>query len=210
MLKVSKVLEKIYLIEFKDHYDLTMHFVRYQEYYENPQFKSRQFELIDLMEWYSKTYGNGVFTYPKDWAGFNLPLDIMFEVHNLGIKDPNRYDRLMLSLAEKIKAESGEGTYIIGISEVSTALDHEIAHGLWYTNLEYKTKMSDLINNLPNKITKHINKYLTDTCYHPDVFDDETQAYMSTGLVEKINTKEIRGHMRKFKKVFKQYYKGNK
>jgi hypothetical protein len=47
------------------------------------------------MEWYSKKQGDGAFTYPTDWAGFNIPSAVVTGVHALGISDYNRYDERM-------------------------------------------------------------------------------------------------------------------
>ena len=33
---VKEIKPRIFLLSFKDHYDLCMHFVRYQEFYESP------------------------------------------------------------------------------------------------------------------------------------------------------------------------------
>ena len=73
MFSLKQLMQRVWHLHFDHHYDLTMHFFRYQEYYESPKFKQSNIQLVDLMDWYSKNMGDGIFTYPKDWSGFNLP-----------------------------------------------------------------------------------------------------------------------------------------
>lgn len=69
----------IYCLRFERHYDCCMHFLRFQEYYESPEFKGEAFSLLDFMDWYAHSYSSHKhdkrpsFTYPSDWAGFNVP-----------------------------------------------------------------------------------------------------------------------------------------
>lgn len=74
MLKLQKITDKIYHLHFDKQYDLAMHFLRYQEYYEcpNDRFYKNSFTLAEFMHWYAKEYGS--FSYPEDWGGFNLML----------------------------------------------------------------------------------------------------------------------------------------
>src|SRR5690606_33427897 len=108
--------------------------------------------FIDLVEWYSK---DGAFTYATDWAGYNLPGKLILDLAEAGIKDRNRYDNVMIGFAEYIKAkENGaEDFYIIGTSEEDDFLKetfrHELAHGLFYNNEEYRTKTTDMVEELP-------------------------------------------------------------
>ncbi len=68
--KIEEVRPRIFLFKFKDSYDMSMSFLRFQEYYElpNKKFRRKQFKIVDYMEWYSKKYGNGIFTYPNGGA----------------------------------------------------------------------------------------------------------------------------------------------
>ena len=68
-----------------------MHFLRAQEFYESPfpEFKGKNFNLIDYMEKYAKAYGDNVFTYPGDWCGFNIPSNVLKECYFGNILDVN-------------------------------------------------------------------------------------------------------------------------
>lgn len=71
--KPGTPMARVLHVQIKDKYDLAMTFLRAQEWYESPKFHHKLFTLEEYMRWYSKAYGKGAFTYPKDWSGFNVP-----------------------------------------------------------------------------------------------------------------------------------------
>ena len=99
----------IYHLDFGTQYELTMHFLRAQEYYESPKFYKQIFTFMDYMDWYSKVHGKGSFTYTKDWTGFNVPSWALTEVYDreVYLPDRNRYDTLMGTLVDQIRHEEG-------------------------------------------------------------------------------------------------------
>lgn len=198
-------------MDFNNEYDLAMYFLRYQEFYESSstKFRGKPFTILDFMEWYSKQNNRACFTYPKDWSGFNFNGSIILDVHNLGIKDLNKYDKEMLRIYKKLSKMSPK-FYLIGTcGEVS--LDHECAHGLFYTNNEYKKSMTTLIKTLDPVIKKYMIKEFIDLGYAKKVHTDELQAYLSTGydLPDNTNIKKNSLIMasKPFIKLFKSYYK---
>lgn len=210
---IKQLAPKIWHLNFSDSYDLTIHFFRYQEFYESPNMKARNVQFVDLMENYSRKLGNGKFTYPVDWAGFNLPGEVIFKRHQAGISDPNRHDDLMYALACYIRAkENSERFYIIGTSEddelKNTTFNHELAHGFYYTHPIYRKKMQKLVKDIPPNTQKKIFSVLTKWGYSDKFFVDETQAYLSTGLQDKMDTPIIVACREPFIKVFNQYTKG--
>jgi hypothetical protein len=183
---IKEVRPNIFLFEFRNHYDMCMYFLRYQEFYESssPKFRNNIFEIFDFMKWYTFKYGKGSFTYPNDWNGFNIPGDIIPHVWSLGIPDKNKYDLAMYNAWAECKDKVKDKFYIIGVVKGNKALDHEIAHGLFFLNKEYKKEMTKLVKALPNSLKKSINEVLKKLGYTPKVYIDETQAYMATGLPE--------------------------
>lgn len=186
--ELQEIRPKIFLMLFENHYDLAMHFVRYQEFYESPspEYRGKKFELLNFMRWYAFTYGNGVFTYPEDWAGFNIPGYIIKEVWDLGISDRNQYDYEMLQIYRECCDKSDGNFYLIGTEikseESAITLKHEIAHGFFYTTPEYKKEMTKLVKKLSEELRQYLNNELKELGYTPKVYIDETQAYMATGL----------------------------
>lgn len=215
--KLRKLADKIYCLEFKNAYDLSMTFLRCQEYYESPKFKNKFFTLSDFMEWYSKKFGEGSFTYPVDYVGFNLPSRVIVSViYKLKIDKYDvwtPYDQLMYDTIGTIVKElpnGGESFYLIGIVKDpsdKTTLPHELAHALFTTNNEYQRTMGRLINALPEKIWRSMKRKLKARGYASNVYDDETQAYLATGLHQSMKNKGTRKAAKPFQKFFKPYAK---
>lgn len=214
--KIKEVRPRIFLFEFKDQYDMCMTFLRYQEFYESPnsKFRNKYFTILDFMEWYSKK-GNETrkyFSYPIDWAGFNIPSNVMKKAFNC-INDRNDYDRIMYAAYYKCakKLENKYGVkdtpfYIIGAKKgAASTLEHEVAHGFFYTIPEYKKEMTKLVKKLNPKIYKDICALLKRLGYTPQVYVDECQAYMSTGGAARFGIK-VGQSEKPFINLFKQYY----
>lgn len=191
LFQLQNIKDRIYLVTCGSHYDTTMLFLRYQEYYEspNPRFRNNSFTLTEYMSWYSKDRNKGYFSYPEDWGGFNFPAKIIQEVWDKGISDPNHYDYLMRGLLGMIKDDGAEDAYLIGTFEgqdYDRYLRHEIAHGLFYTNSTYQMNTKNLIGKLPYNVFTRVKDALHKKGYPSLVVEDEMQAYSSCGekLVE--------------------------
>jgi len=189
--KIKEVKPGIFIFEFKEQYDMCMHFLRYQEFYESdsPKFRGKSFEIIDYMRWYSfkqprvsAGYEKAIFTYPADWSGFNFPGNIIEQVWELGITDKNIYDYEMKEAWKQIKKQGWNNFYIIGVVKDSDSLDHELAHAHYYLAPRYKKEMKKLVYELDPVIKTSCDVTLTKLGYHKKVHVDEIQAYMATGL----------------------------
>ena len=211
--KIEQVYPKIFLFKFKDDYQMAMHFLRYQEFYEspNPKFRNHAFKLLDFMEWYVKKDHQRVFSYPNDWAGYNFPGNNIKRVISAGIPDPNHYDAAMQEAYQQcIELAQSEDFYIIGSAAGDKfTLRHEIAHGLYYLDRTYKKEMNNLIKEIPNSAIKQMNEVLKKMGYTSAVFKDEIQAYLSTGFEDNddIFHSDIAQYADKFVDAFKKYYK---
>lgn len=206
--KLIEIKPRIFFMEFKDNYKMSMHFLRYQEYYESAssQFRGKAFTILEFMEWYSKKYGNGAFTYPIDWAGFNIPGNIIPKVCALDISDFNEYDYVMEQVYLECQDKYSDNKfYIIGAVGQAFAMKHEIAHGLFYTQPGYKKAMTNLVKELKPSLRKSIYETLEDIGYTPKVYVDECQAYLSTGLTKNFKVK-IKNEHKPFVKVYETYY----
>jgi hypothetical protein len=106
--------------------------------------------------------------------------------------------------------------YVIGtLMDDANTIDHEIAHALYYMNIEYKNEMAELIKEFQ---TNHIEDYdrmcsiLTNVRqYGNNVLFDEIQAYMATESKKElikdfgINYSDCRKIIKKFQKVLQKY-----
>jgi hypothetical protein len=99
---------------------------------------------------------------------------------------------------------------LIGASsrDVKT-MDHEIAHGLYFTNKEYKKMVDGLIKNIKPTHYDKLKKKLIKMGYVDDkkIIDDEIQAFMSTGLYNGLNTNELKVYEKDFKTNFRKFTK---
>ena len=205
---LREVKPKIFLMDFKDSYDLAMHFMRYQEFYESPSphFRGKAWEWTTFMRWYSKKYGKGSFTYAVDWAGFNIPGDTIEKVWKLGIPDRNIYDYEMRQVARQCKEQAKGDFYLIGAVGNRGVLKHEIAHGFFYTLPQYKKDMTKLVKGLDPAFRASINNTLKEMGYTPKVYVDECQAYLSTGLSEQFKV-TLKNEHKPFVSLYNKYYR---
>lgn len=206
-----QVIPQIFAVTFKDRYNLCMSFLRYQEYYESPirAIRNKNFTIFEFMELYSKKFGKGSFTYPNDWDGFNLPINIIKEVFSNQIKDQNHYDNIMLEIINEIDTyvDPNVKTYLIGTTKNKSSLNHELAHGLYYTNPNYKKEMLALIEDLSDDFIEKFHSSLKKMGYTKSVYNDEIQAYSATFNKDYPDNIGLIDIYIPFSKVFKKYIK---
>lgn len=212
--RIKEVQPRVFLFEFKSHYDLCITFLRYQECYEspNPKFRGKVFSILDFMEWYSKKDGKDTFNYMQDWAGFNLPAPIIPFIYNSKeLRDPNDYDFAMYQAYLKCKTKYKDGNfYIIGAQKgQAITLRHEVAHGFFFTTPEYKKEMTALVKALDPKLKKEIFIALKGLGYTPKVYIDECQAYLATSTTKDARHyfKSLKNENKPFIKVYQKYCK---
>lgn len=152
-------------------------FCRFQEHYESPNktFSERPFTLGEFRDWYRERYGK--WSYYNDWSGTNVPAHI-FKAFQLGRFDPlSKEEQNLLNKLPK----SGD-YYVIGTSGTKQdmwAINHEIAHGLFYINKTYRDTSTKLIKKYSRQLAKLFKK-LGEIGYSKSVYIDEAQAYIST------------------------------
>jgi hypothetical protein len=106
--KLKEIYNRIFLVTIKDQYDLAMTFCRLQEYYESPfkQVRGKTFTMTEFQRMYAKKFGDGVFTYPVDWAGFNVSGEVVDEFMSANFEDwGNEYDFVIDEIHWKITDE---------------------------------------------------------------------------------------------------------
>lgn len=229
--KLKEIKPRIFLLTFKDKYDMCMTFLRYQECYESPnvKFRGKKFTFIDFMEWYSKNQSKGCFEYPNHWSGFNVPSYVFNNACGLYrdgelnptdyeltcwkwsdlISDYNKYDKIMERVYKEcinvVASKYNDNKfYLIGAMEgnIST-INHEIAHGFFYTIPSYKKEMLDLVKKLDSKFKISLYKDFKKLGYTKQVFPDEAQAFLATGWRDYLPKRN--GEDKAFIKVFKKY-----
>lgn len=211
-IELYKIYPNIYCVKIEDSWLRALLFLRYQEYYEgfSDDFRGKNWEVQDYIRWYKEYYKNDIFSYGDDWAGFNIPSE---SIENCikGIKNFNYYDLMMRDIINVIESDChNEKFYLLGVDSIDNPdyLTHEFAHGIFYTDTNYTKEMTNLVNQLPVDIHTFLDDKLSDIGYAHTVYIDEIQAYMSTGLIERmLVNKELVNYIGPFEKVFKKYYK---
>jgi len=213
-IKLYKVADRIWAVVIKDDYLRCWTFLRCQEFYEStsPNFKNSRFTWQDYMNWYKSSEGprgkSDIFTYANDWSGFNLPSSIIEDCMS-SIADPNKYDDIMMSIITTIKENESGDFYLLGISEIDNVenqlLDHELAHGMWFTDTSYKKEMINLLDKIDSKSISSIKQLILEIGYCESVILDEAQAYLSTGIYDEWMVDDIPNWTDKFKEVFSRY-----
>ena len=194
-ISLYKMADRIYCVVIPDMQLRAMTFLRFQEFYESgsEEFQGKKFKWDRYIQWYKSSEGpmgeREAFTYGSDWSGFNLPSEAIEKCLE-DIDDPNKYDDVMISIVNEIRKEERNSFYLIAVDKMdmeSGLLDHEMAHGFYYTDPQYKIEMSKLISQLPDGPRNNISKIILDYGYSESVLNDEIQAYMSTGLASKMD-----------------------
>ncbi len=216
--KVKEIKPSIYCVIVDDNYDRAMLFCRYQEFYETPfkKFRGKYFSWEEYMRHYKKSWKKNVFTYPEDWVGYNIPSHILEKGVDAFYKE-TQYDEIMNNIYFYCSSDTqrkNDGThkpwYLIGASSKDLkTMDHEIAHGLYYTNKEYNAEVKKLIAKIKPAHYDKLKKKLIKMGYVDDkkIIDDEIQAFMSTGLYNGLEIKELKKYEQPFIKNFKKYKK---
>ena len=193
--KIKIINKKIFVILVKNQYDLGMLFCKAQEFYESPKFKNKKFSIWEYSKWYSRN--SGCFSYPKDFCGYNIPLQV---AKNCYIKNKveSPYDEIFNKIIKSIKLKDA---YIIGADNLSSSIfKHELCHGLYYTNLDYRKEMDHITKNLSKNSLNKFKKNLKNKGYASSVTFDEIQAYMA---IEESNS--ISNGITNRKKIHAQY-----
>ena len=213
---VKELKPNIFGVSIENNYDRAMLFCRYQEYYESPikKLRGKYFSLPTLMKEYVNQRGENTFTYPTDWVGYNIPSHILWRAYDTFYKDRSEYDYIMsdiLYFCENYQLQFDKPRtkwYLIGADSFdSHIMDHEIAHGLYYTNKEYKKNCDEIIYKIKKKDYNLMKKKLLEIGYLDDkkIIDDEIQAFMSTGLYNRFSGSELEKYQQPFIDNFKKF-----
>lgn len=193
-MKIKNLGNNLLLLIAKDQYELCSSFVRLQEFYESPypNIRGQHFTLDEFMDTYAKDH-NG-FSYFTDWCGFNIPGCIVNQFRDLFKDDLRPKEKNLLDLILKEHTMTNGWYYVIGVIKGDyAAINHEVAHALYYLNPLYNKEISILAEEYkkenPNKVKKLLKQG-----YDKDFITDELQAYN----IEKLKP---------YKKIFNKYLK---
>jgi hypothetical protein len=186
-MKIKKESENVYSVVYDTQYELTMSFVRLQEFYESPRFKGAYFTLEEYMDYWAENFGHGSFDYPVRWSGFNIPGKVLsnwIEIFEEGVL--REKEILLINRLRKVfkrDKKSLDEVYIIGAYKgkgCRSVINHEMAHAFYNLNAKYRRDMNKLIESCDSSHVINAKSKLIDMGYCEDVILDEMQAYWST------------------------------
>lgn len=204
----KNITDKMYLLIFNSQKEITETFLRFQEYYESPKFKGKIFSLDELKKWYTQNSLNGKrtnkFTYYSDWNGFNIPSYVLKPFFKGRFNPLSKQEEKFL----RIFRDKLEPYYIVGvhkkIKSLNAYLKHELAHGMFYTNKNYK---NEVLNSLSEFNVEPIKKELMlMNGYHKEVLEDEVHAY-SLDAKKTLKTPIPKDLSKNLKEIFQKYLK---
>lgn len=211
MYGVEDVIPSVVHLRCSTQYELTSTFMRVQEFYESPflEIRGNVFTTEQFMDVYANN-NDGEMSYFTDWSGFNIPGDIVEEFFR-----KFRYVLTPKELnLERIIDENRQTTryYLIGSygeKELNRfdqfVIDHERAHAMFWLDQDYRDEMTRLVNRIRPSLRRELNRKLLERGYTAAVFDDEIQAYMSTGSGFLAPT--IRKIAKNLREEIKKYYR---
>lgn len=222
--KLKEVFPRVFLVTIDDPYDLAMTFCRVQEFYESSfkEIRGKHFNMLEFQRMYSKKFGDGIFSYTYDWAGFNVPSYIIDKCYNYEktFNDINQYDDIIQEIDHKITNSDIKAPkyYLIGSQpKCENTIEHEICHAFYYLHPYYKKTVNQITDKVSEKIQSKIKKWLLSIGYNDKVFKDELQAYLTADpstLLNNINfNKSEEKTILKINKQLKQFnneYKNKK
>lgn len=179
LVRVKKICKGVYHFIFPTTHELARTMLRFQEHYESPKFKDKIFTLKEFKDWYGastiKPSNKPGFTYYSDWVGFNFPDYIVKSIEE-NFSNLTEREKLILHYCHFIRDKK---FYIVATSsdDNNSVLDHEMAHALYYVNNNYKNKVNALLKDAPKEIDL-VHKFLHETGYSQDVFNDEIHAWL--------------------------------
>lgn len=199
----------IWHVESDDRWELAMTFLRIEEFYEspNPNFQGKVFTLEAYMDWYVREYSKdkkpyGAFTYPADWAAFNVPGSAVLAVYGSFLNHSEKEQWLFRELMKQ-GALTEKRFYLIGNRRGADAyFQHEYRHALFALNADYRKEMTEIIGRY--KISKLRAWILAN--YAPTVLVDEIQAYALTGWPGECRANPEMRALKKELKIVEQRY----
>ena len=167
-------------------------------------------------------------------GGFNIPLPIALECYEgkenrnprkgyNGVRSmpdtwKSKWDDVMKDIIWAVdskmfnkKNKRDNNAYIIGANDTeSDTFMHEVAHGLYYTNKEYKELMDEITDAIPLDIRLKFRNNLIEMGYTDSVVYDEIQAYLSwhyeyTKFSKGVSKKILKQLNKEYQKVFNKY-----
>lgn len=196
MWSLHRLEPNVFAVVVPDDYDRSLLFLRVQEYSDspNPRFRGKNFDMLEYIKWYSSGESpvktgypgegsDGMFTYPVDWAGFNVSYKTAIRCYKtLPVRLMTKYDHEFVKILREIATRLGSldaCAYIIGVDSLeSYTAQHEHNHARYYTDKTYRARVNSALRKIPPTVYRKLRQNLLDIGYAEHVIRDEIHAYL--------------------------------
>lgn len=209
--RLIKITPRTILLVFKSYRSLIAYNLRIQEYSEHPEFSGKIFTVNQYKEWTRKNAKDK--SGSEDWVGCFVTEGNIKPFWEGKFPSLTKEEKYLLSILSPYR---GEGFSCISVKEGdSAAFRHEMAHVLFETDQEYKSRALSIIKDMRIDTREWIKEGLLKIGYARKRVKDETQAYVMDGIQYFIHitssgskvSKAIRADFAKSKRLFDRLFK---
>lgn len=178
-MKSIKLNNKRLLLQFPTYREMNLSCFRITEFCEGPDsLKGKLFDAISFIDAYADSEGKLDYFY--FWEGHNWSRLQMIEfVENEQKNGRKLSDREVAIVGASFDAEMDGNGYIISIVEGDRGtLRHELSHGLFFDNEEYRNSAIEILKKLGSVTYSKYRNCLINKNYNETVMLDEMQAYL--------------------------------
>ncbi len=203
---LKRIKPYLYHIEFESREAMNSAAVRFYGYYEDSEFKGKTgFTTEQFLKSFEKVHDRH---FDNSWSGFNFPGQV-FEPFQQGFFDPlSSAEKEILGLIRKIQDRD---FYLIFTYKQYAynheTLPHEIAHGLWKFNPDYRREVESVLATVD--LNPLLDALKNVWHYHDDVLMDEAAGFILTNddmmRQEGIDIAPFAGAKAKLKQIYDKY-----
>ncbi len=173
-MKLLRPHDRILLVTAESASELGRMFARPQEFYESPsaRFRGRYFTLDAFKSYYSKRWGNGRFSYYRDFQGYNMPGEVFLDWQKTFASNESDDEQKLLRLLGPLP----DRFYLIGaLAKDASTIDHEISHAFFHLFEWYRAIARRKLTLYDLRPLRHALKKIM---YSDAVLDDECVSYV--------------------------------
>jgi hypothetical protein len=172
-MKVTLLNPKRMLLEFPSLKEMNLSSFRITEFKEGPpSLMGRPFDVIAFLDDYLDEKGD--LKYFGYWEGHNWSKSDLERWLTLGIPLSPREQ----AIVDAVKPLDPAGYIILMEEGDQETLRHELAHGLYFDNKDYKYQADQIVNSISPASLEIYKQHLRDMNYNDAVLMDEAQAYL--------------------------------
>ncbi len=173
-MKIIKISDRIIHIEFETIKEMTLTMFRFSEFSEGKKgIKGKKFTPDEFIDLYSDDEGN--INYFAYWDGFNISISVIREFELLfPVGEISKRERRIIKALGDLK----DGYLITTLKDDEITLKHELAHALWYENVEYRNECTEVISLIPKTVYKKFSDCLKAVDYIDEIVDTEINSYL--------------------------------